>query len=486
MGNGEWLVIVVVAAGFAPLACGVAVYLALGLRRALYAEISAIRSGAIPLEVARGRFLLQAARTRHTMVRLSLVVGGVAYFFPGSVPLLLAIIAPEFLLRIGPMREIPFLPTGIMLILGLSAVTFFTFVLLGGLLIDPPYAQAFGEPTTTPARAVRNACLLLLGLYTPFFAIIGIVTLVVQQPDALVQFPWPEVALVAIGAGVLFGGWLRAWLAPSRPMEQTDWVALAPRIREWARLAGVQVGAVRVHAGGWLGISDGVVRGRRRPVLSLSERFLANSDWRQQDALVAHLLGLARERAKRPAVALAWTVVEVICLVVIAGDRLVFTQGWLEWLIGFNWAPLALAGDLVVLPVAFLVFAYSVLRHRLFGRTGWWQQTLAADHFAVQLTGDPLALAVTLHTLYALRRGPVVAFFDGLARNPTLTLERFGQLNQLLSQPGGRSWPTEPVPAIAAVRASLPDQTIALERAPAPAPVPVAAMAAASRASGGQ
>ncbi len=479
MAHGVWLEIVVAAAIFAPLACGVGVYLVLGLRRALYAEIGAIRSGAVPLEAARGRFLLQAARTRRTMVNLSVGVGSAAYLLAGWwVPLLLVLIAPGVLSRIGPMRLIPVLPGGMMLVLGLSAVTFFTFVLLGGLLIDLPYVRAFGGPTTTPAHAVRNAFLLLLGLYLPLFAIIAVVTAVVQQPDALVQFPWPEIALVVIGAGDLFGGWLRAWLAPSRPMEQTGWVALAPRIREWARLAGVELGAVRVHAGGWLGIADGVVRGAQRPVLSLSERFLANSDWRQQDALTAHLLGLARERAKRPTATLAWRVVEVACLVVIAGDRLVFTSGWLEWLIGFNWAPLALVGELVLLPVVFLVFAYSVLRHRLFGRTGRWQQVLAAGYFAAQLTGDPLALAVALHTLYALRRGPVVSFFDGLARNPTLTLERFGQLNQLLSQPGGRAWTDEPVPAIAAVQARLPEQTVALDQAPAPAPVPVAAMSA--------
>ncbi len=475
MAHGEWLVIVVVAAIFAPLACGVGVYLSLGLRRALYAEISAMRSGAIPLEAARVRFLLQAARTRRTMVSLSVGVGGAAYLLAGWVPLLLALIAPEFLLHIGPMRMIPFLPGGMMLMLALSAVTFFTFVLLGELLIGPPYAQAFDEPVTTPARAVRNAFFLLLALYLPLFAIVAVVTLAVQQPDALLQFPWPEIALAVIGGGILFGGWLRAWLAPARPMEQTDWVALAPRIREWAQLAGVELGAVRVHAGGWLGIADGVVRGARHPVLSLSERFLANSDWRQQDALVAQLLGLARERAKRPTATLAWRVVEAICLVVIASDRLLFTGRWLNWLVGFNWAPLALAGELVLLPAAFLVLAYSVLRHSLFGRTGRWQQVLVADRFAVELTGDPLALAVALHTLYALRRGPVASFFDGLARSHALSLERFGQLNQLLSQPDGHSWAAEPVPAIAAVQASLPDQTVALERAAAPAPVPVAA-----------
>lgn len=48
MAHGEWLEMVVVTVIFVPLACGVSVYLALRLRRVLHAEISAMRSGAIP------------------------------------------------------------------------------------------------------------------------------------------------------------------------------------------------------------------------------------------------------------------------------------------------------------------------------------------------------------------------------------------------------------------------------------------------------
>lgn len=486
MARGEWLAVLVAGAIFLPLACGVAVYLSLRLRRALHAEITAMRSAVIPPQVARDRFLLQAARTRRTMVHLSMAVGCAAYLFADWWPLLLVLIAPEFVLHIGPLPTIPMLPGGMMMVLALSGVTFFTFDLLSGLLIEPPYEHAFGGPTMTPARSVRRSSFRLLALYLPLLAIVVVVTLAVQQPDALVQFPRPEIALVVIGAGVFSGRWLRARLAPARPMEQTDWVALAPRIREWARLAGVELGAVCVHTGGWLGIADGVVRGARHPVLSLSERFLANTDWRQQDALAAHLLGTACERAKRPAVALAWPVVEAACLVVIVGNGLLLTQGWLEWLVGFRWAPLALVGVLALLPVAFLVLAYSVLRHRLLGPTVRWRQTLAADRFAVQLTGDPLALAVALHTLAALSRGPVASFFAGLARSHALSLERFEQLNRLLRQPGARSWAAAPVPAIAAVQAILPDLTIALDRAPAPEPVPAAAVSAASRESAGQ
>lgn len=201
--------------------------------------------------------------------------------------------------------------------------------------------------------------------------------------------------------------------------------------------------------------------------------------------MAAHLMGKARERAKRPT-AVAWKVVEAACLVVIAGTGLLFTQGWLGWLIGFSWAALVLVGVLVLLPIAFLVLAYSVLRHSLFGGTARWQQTLAADHFAVHLTGDPLALAVAWHTLAALSHGPMAAFFAGLARSNALAQERFEQLNRLLTQPGARSWVATPVPAIAAVQAGLPDQTIALDQAPAPAPVPAAVESAARGEAGGQ
>lgn len=116
-----------------------------------------------------------------------------------------------------------------------------------------------------------------------------------------------------------------------------------------------------------------------------------------------------------------------------------------------------------------------MLRHRVFGHTALWRQTQAADRFAVDLTGDPLALAVALHTLATLSRGPTASLFAGLARNRALTQARFERLNRLLSEPDARSWPSEPVPAMAAVQASLPDVAIALDRAPAPKPVPATA-----------
>lgn len=178
------------------------------------------------------------------MVNSSMIVGVVAYLCTDWVPLLLVLIAPGLVLRIGIIRMIPMLPGGMMLVLALSGVTFFTFDLLSGLLIEPPYGLAFDGPTMTPARALLRSSFRLLVLYLPLLSIVAAVTLVVQQPDALLQFPWPEVALAVISGVVFFGRWLRAWLVPARPMEQTAWMALAPRIREWARCA-------CTRAGGW-------------------------------------------------------------------------------------------------------------------------------------------------------------------------------------------------------------------------------------------
>lgn len=472
----QWITLAAIAVIFVPTACIVAALAARARRRALRAEIAAVRANRYDGAVARERFAQQSWSIRRSMLRSASVVGAVGYLSSFFLPLTLVFVAPTLIIQFAPWPGIPVFPTGIVTVVLLSVVVISLYDLLSGLLVEPQAAVALGDPPFTAGRAFARCARRLLLLYLPPLAVIEAVGLFAPALGRVFTLPGADLGFLALGAVVSGAFAARAWLTPSAPLEQTAWAALAPRVREWARLAGVDLRDVRVRFAARLRIADGAVRGRRHPTLYVSDLFLANSDWRQQDALVTQLLGLARERTSKPLASLVSPALVVLCLVVIFGSGLLI--GPLGWVPGrlLLVSPILLVaveiGVAIVVTAAFIYLVYSLFRYRVFGRTTARAHILAADRFSVSLTGDPLALAIALHTLARLHTAPRLRLS---LTGDALTADRFAAIERMLSLPGPRaSWADQPVPAIVTVATGPHAFTVPLDQAPPPVPVPVA------------
>lgn len=467
----QWVTVGIVAAVFIPLACAVAVISMLKRRRTLLVEITAVQAGQYSAEVGYERFMERSARIRQYMLNGATSVSVIAYIASFWVPFILVFVAPGLVTRFAPFPGIPVFPTGFVMVALLGAITISLYDLLSGLVVERPAGARLGGPVFTRSAAFGRFFKRLLLIYLPPLVVVEALGVFVHTPATLFMSPSLDLAILALGVAFFFAVRLLPWLAPSAPLEQSAWVALASRTRDWARLASVDLEDVRVRYAARLRLADGAVRGWKRPTLYLSDLFLANSDWRQQDALVAQLLGMARQRASAPLAAVAGPAIDAVCIAFIVGSGLV--NGLLGFFLLQNLRLLLIVAvsTLILLPVASIYLIYSTLRRRVFGRTTWRKQTLASDRFAMDLTGDPLALAIALHTVTHLSTAPRWL----RATNDALMADRFAIIEQVLNRPGPRApWANQPVPSIVAVAGGSFALTIPLTRASSPAPVPAA------------
>lgn len=279
-----------------------------------------------------------------------------------------------------------------------------------------------------------------------------------------------------IAAVLLFMLWYSVALRVQRqvllgvvPLNQTQWVALGPRVMEWGRLAGVPIATVEVARTARLGNAQAYLAGSRHRRLVISDSFLAASDWRQQDAIIGYLLGHVRKRtvARVGARALIWFAVPAVMLLsfLVLPSLATSEPG--------NNPPLAAvvgAVLLVVASIALIVFiVYSTVR-RLFARRGGMRRyVLDADRYGAELTGDPLAAMVAITTLNALNAMPANV---RTSVQPS-AIDRMAALELLLRQPGPRApWAYQPVPSSVPVLLGANAITVPLNQAPPPAPVP--------------
>lgn len=229
------------------------------------------------------------------------------------------------------------------------------------------------------------------------------------------------VLLALVGAHVL------RWQVRTTPLERSEWAALAPRVAEWQRRAGVRLRDVRVQHTGRLGYANVQVAGMLDRTLLLSDAFLAASDWRQRDALVAWAIGYTRRASARTGSRAA------IYAVVVAALAVTFALPYL--------APDLDPFILTILPLVILVAALALLLSRRGSAGG---VVVATDRFAAALTGDPLALIVALNTLNAINGLPPQR---ALGRYPSLA-SRVVALAQLAQRPGPRApFAAQPVPS---------------------------------------
>jgi hypothetical protein len=256
------------------------------------------------------------------------------------------------------------------------------------------------------------------------------------------------------------------WLYPSRPLEETEWASLAPRIADWARLTRFPYRNTRVTSNQTFGFRDGNVGGLFRRTLYLSDAVLSNTDWRQRDAMIVYLFTQNRRIRLAAIFNLSISLVTLAALVGVFFAQSIFLDSLMAALMaGLGLFLLLLA--LLVIRMVLLVRFYS----------GNNRLPFYCDRIAAELTGDPLAMMVLLNTLNQITGG----FLGAVAVNPyspggrpSLLLQRMIQLESLMSQPGPRApWAYQLVPSMGPVYLGPMLLTVPYQRSATPGPVPV-------------
>ncbi len=220
-----------------------------------------------------------------------------------------------------------------------------------------------------------------------------------------------------------------AWTTSTILIEQSPWASLVLHIDEWIRLAGIKRQDIRIQTMIRIGSSNGAVSDLFHPVLLLNHTFLTHSDWRQQEALLAWMIRLVHK--KFPATYI-WL---NSCLSVISWT---FLAAGVALLITFSPSRLRMLGMIsLLLLVTILIYCITLFITRKMTRRAYAE----ADQFAADLTGDPLALIVALHTLHALN--------TSRPQLPAITQKRIAALYQLIQQPDAfKRWICDPVPSL--------------------------------------
>lgn len=226
---------------------------------------------------------------------------------------------------------------------------------------------------------------------------------------------------------VIFARKILAWSTHTIPIEQSPWASLILHIGEWARVAGVKYQNIRVHTTIRVGNATGALFGILHSTLLLNTVFLMNSEWRQQEASVATLLGLAHKRIPAASTGM--------------GHSLFIFDWLLLTLLTAVFLALPSSRNLTLILFAFLLVCLLTILLLLL-RSRWLSRSYeTADRFALKLTNDPAALIVALHTthLLSLPSSTQSSFLD----------KRIHVISQhILQENQEKIWEYTPVPAI--------------------------------------
>jgi hypothetical protein len=269
------------------------------------------------------------------------------------------------------------------------------------------------------------------------------------------------------------------WLYPSTPIEETDWAPLGQRIQAWAQLAGRPLHAINVQHMALNRSADWSIVGFGRQTLFISDVFLASTDWRQRDAYVGLMLGLApiyqlRERLQFILIGGYWLAIAASfgCLWY-SLDQILMSPS--SSVLDLNSSTTIFGPDniqmLYSLLLCFLVACVFMILSRQLNRPVT-KHYLDGDRFSTELVGDPLAL---LAALYLVWNYPSGNLFGLLTTNSTIQ-ERVAALHRRLSAPGPFApWAFRPIPASIPVMlgpdlVSVPLTPQALAEQPKPIP----------------
>lgn len=321
---------------------------------------------------------------------------------------------------------------------------------------------------TAPGAADMTAhwmkwCLLQYGPLFVFTELLGILSLLPGKQYVLLT---GVAALAWALARVWLAVPLQRWLNSTIPLEQTPWAPLATRIEQWATRVGVQLKSVQV-----LSTSKGevgsAIMGIRQHTLFLSDAFLANTDWRQQDSVVVRQLALARfDYPTWGAVAgvLGLPIGVGIASLVVAlwptayfnlGDPIEIMAGIVIWVLGL-WIAITL--------------------HTFVAQVTIRRRSHAAFRYALELTGDPISSVVASNTTNVLARAITLLYKPSPGWHLPAGLD-FGaaeRRKQLMEPMPLAPWAAQPVPSKIPYVYRDRLVTLPLDDAPPPAPVPTA------------
>jgi len=406
--------------------CAIGAALSLLRRSHIERERAAVRAGALPGEMAYRQYVRSDPAGR---VRLGLLAAG-ALLWLGS----LLILTPTDIT--APLVAALLFPALPLLVLPLAVYQ----VLVAALADAPAMTHLRGQPTRAGdlVLLVLKASVIALSVYTLLELSALLCKLGAPPMACIVLAVVAYVATIFVRQRTRIA--LQRWLYPCIPLEESPWAVLVPRVQTWAQRVGVEVAAVYVRDTSRLGNRESCVEVQdRRCALFLTEGFLANSGWRQQDALLCQLLaagarmpglqGQARQRLVRvlaPAVGLL-----LVDLMLASG------------VFGYSFVVAVLIN---LMPIIYIAGVLVV---------GWWyfkasvqttkQIVLDADEAAAVLTGDPFAVMVAFHTEATLAGIPL----DYRRLLCPSVAERLDAFDGLAAREGGWApWATDPVPSI--------------------------------------
>jgi hypothetical protein len=219
-----------------------------------------------------------------------------------------------------------------------------------------------------------------------------------------------------------------AWTARTIPIEQSPWASLVLHIDEWLRLARVKRQDIRIQTMIRIGSSNGAVSDLFHPVLLLNSTFLAHSDWRQQEATLAWMIRLVHKKFPATYIWLTSSLSVISWTFLAAGVALLIT-----------FAPHSSQLPGLISPLVAIILIYAILL--LITRKITQRAAFEADRFAAELTSDPLALIVALHTQHSLNTSRL--------QLPPATRNRIAALYQLTQQSNASHyWISDPVPSL--------------------------------------
>jgi len=237
-----------------------------------------------------------------------------------------------------------------------------------------------------------------------------------------------------------------------QPIDQTRWAELVPRITSWARLAGIEFASIQIEQT-QLGHATLHILGiGKHPTFIMSEFLLSNTEWRQQDALIAIAIGVSKQQIARKIflrnLFLLSTLITCLALVPL-------TAAFLPPII----PGVILAFTFIALPILAILFITSYPRKAYYD----------VDRIAAHLTGDPSAVMVAYNIINAL---------NGMS--PTYGIQKQDMLNermQKLSELAFQPWQHvpqayHPVPAVMPIKFASYDLTVPLNQTAQPVPIP--------------
>src|SRR5579859_2191937 len=444
------LIISATGIGATLLACGLAIVLVVCFQRVYKQQSAAVRDGKNPRYVAYKKLATIGARLALLATISSLlVVAGATLLLSAQTfyPRVFVFVGIALCVIVAPCMLLPR----------------FLFDFLALIYVDlPALAEFQGTNLTAPEEIALSLRGILFGQVRSDRRYQGILPatlssfLLLEATGILFllnfqSFGWviPVLAVALRLADGLAKNLTLKWVARIEPLERTSWDALAARIRQFAERLEVGIGDINVHTMTRAGSTRSLAYGLRRPALLLSDIFLKNTDWRQQDAMIALVLILVKKRASLVNMLFSLAATALFWIFLVAFSALIASVD----------APVANSTALTALYSVYIFFILLVVLWIFYMSKQTGHYRLAMD-----VTGDPLAVLAVIHTLSLLAATPPSRY--------TWQSRRMRRLEQLARKPGPRvPWANRPVPSLAPLNSDSPKLTIPLEHAPPPEPV---------------